>query len=198
MMQRWYLRAALSVLVGLGVSASLVRAQEPVPAPHAEQPGLAPVPTAEPWAVIEYGAGTAPTYGGGTPALAGYPGSSYPPPPDTPDVYRKGPFRDWARGCANKLGICCWSHHNSTTCSSWHSEFVFIFGSCRQFFGETCLKGPPQPPFPPGYGPLPDYNPTWGPNGYGYGYDHHGYNYSTGYNLDSPGYGGKGSCPNCQ
>lgn len=31
-------------------------------------------------------------------------------------------------------------------CSSLKSECIFFFGSCRQFFGEPCLKGPPPPP----------------------------------------------------
>lgn len=37
----------------------------------------------------------------------------------------------------------CWSHHNYMGCGSFRSECRFIFGSCRQFFNEPCLKGPP-------------------------------------------------------
>ncbi|HKI36781.1 MAG TPA: hypothetical protein VKA46_33310 [Gemmataceae bacterium] len=152
MRQRWYVRAALAAVVGLGVAASLARAQEP-------PPGVVIGP--EPWALLDSGAW-----------------SPTPPPPDTPPLPRKGPIRDWVRDCGNKIGVCCWSHHNAFTCSSWKSEGTFIFGGCRQFFGETCLQGPPQPPFPPGYGPLPGYGPV---PGYG-----------------SPGYGEKAGCPNCQ
>jgi hypothetical protein len=42
---------------------------------------------------------------------------------------------------------CCWSHHNRLGCGSANSDLTFIFGSCRTFFGEPCLPGPP-PPLP--------------------------------------------------
>lgn len=43
----------------------------------------------------------------------------------------------------------CWASHNCPTCGSLKSECIFLFGSCRQFFGEPCLKGPPPlPPYP--------------------------------------------------
>jgi hypothetical protein len=41
---------------------------------------------------------------------------------------------------------CCWAHHNTLGCSSLASEYMFMFGSCRQFYGEPCFKGPPPPP----------------------------------------------------
>jgi hypothetical protein len=38
----------------------------------------------------------------------------------------------------------CWQHHNCDyNCSSLDSELIFIFGGCRQWYGEPCLKGPP-------------------------------------------------------
>jgi hypothetical protein len=41
--------------------------------------------------------------------------------------------------------VGCWQHHSCDfNCSTAHSEFVFVFGSCREFFGEPCLKGPPR------------------------------------------------------
>jgi hypothetical protein len=43
----------------------------------------------------------------------------------------------------------CWASHNGYTCGSLQSEGVFIFGSCRAFYGEPCLKGPPPPPWSP-------------------------------------------------
>jgi hypothetical protein len=46
-------------------------------------------------------------------------------------------FRDWLR-----RPVGCWSHHDALLCSSWESERCFIFGSCREFFGEPCLKSP--------------------------------------------------------
>jgi hypothetical protein len=53
--------------------------------------------------------------------------------------------------------LCCWTTHNSPGCGSLKAECVFIFGSCRAFYGEPCIKRPPPPPFPTGYN-------------YGYGY----------------------------
>jgi hypothetical protein len=38
----------------------------------------------------------------------------------------------------------CYSHFNDYTCGSLRSEWVYIFGSCRDFFGEPCLKRAPQ------------------------------------------------------
>ena len=38
----------------------------------------------------------------------------------------------------------CWTHFNSDYgCSSFSSEMHFLFGGCRQFFGEPCFNGPP-------------------------------------------------------
>jgi hypothetical protein len=39
--------------------------------------------------------------------------------------------------------IGCWAHHNMFGCGSFHSECTFIFGSCRAFYGQQCLKQPP-------------------------------------------------------
>ena len=47
------------------------------------------------------------------------------------------------------LPLTCWSTHNGYSCGSLRSEGVFIFGSCREFFGEPCIKGPPPPPWSP-------------------------------------------------
>jgi hypothetical protein len=55
--------------------------------------------------------------------------------------------RDWL----GNLG--CWTHHNRFGCGSLHSEWTFIFGSCRAFFGDPCRKGPPPSPLPPGSNP---------------------------------------------
>jgi len=156
MIQRWYIRAALAAVIGLGITAGLARSQEPVAPPQR---------TTEPWAVIEYGnAGVAPQ-----PVLEA--------PPEWP---HKGPVRDWVHDCMHRGGVGCWSHHNTFTCGSFKSEWTFIFGSCKEFFGEPCLPGPPQPPYPPGYGPPP-------------------YQYSNGaayqYGNGEPR---KSGCPSCQ
>jgi hypothetical protein len=45
----------------------------------------------------------------------------------------------------------CWSSIISYhACGSLHSDCTFVFGSCRQFFSDTCVGGPEPLPFPPG------------------------------------------------
>jgi hypothetical protein len=173
MTRRWYVGAATAAVIGLGLAAGLARAQAP-------GPDCSP----EPWAVIEYGSVAQPGAG------AKHKGQDQ--NPQEPGFTKKGPVRDWAHDCMHRIGVGCWSHHNMYTCSSFHSEFVFVFGSCRQFFGEPCLPGPPEPPMPPGYGPPPSYLPQPGYAGYPPPN-------SQGYNnlLNSPGYG-RGGCPSCQ
>jgi hypothetical protein len=50
----------------------------------------------------------------------------------------------------NHRPLCCWASHNGFSCTSLHAECTFIFGSCRAFYSEPCLKGPPPSPLPPG------------------------------------------------
>jgi hypothetical protein len=40
--------------------------------------------------------------------------------------------------------IGCWTHPNMFGCGSLRGDLLFTFGSCRAFFGQQCLKGPPQ------------------------------------------------------
>ena len=61
----------------------------------------------------------------------------------------------------------CWASHNGYSCGSARSEAVFIFGSCRQFFGEPCLKGPPPPPWSPAANYPPGGVDGRGADGYG-------------------------------
>jgi hypothetical protein len=44
--------------------------------------------------------------------------------------------------------VGCYGNFNDYSCGSLHSECQFIFGSCRTFYGEACLKGPPPSPIP--------------------------------------------------
>ena len=132
MIQRWYIRMALAAVIGLGVAAGLARSQEVVPPPAR---------TVDSWSVNEFGGGA-----------SLHPMPQLEAPPEWP---KKGPVRDWIHDCLHKQGFCCWSHHNAYTCGSVKSELVFIFGPCKEFFGEPCLPGPPQPPYPLGYGPPP-------------------------------------------
>jgi hypothetical protein len=39
-------------------------------------------------------------------------------------------------------GVACYADFNNPSCSSLCSELTFIFGSCRTFFGEPCLRRP--------------------------------------------------------
>jgi hypothetical protein len=67
----------------------------------------------------------------------------YPPVDSTPS---KTPLRDW---CRLKRPCGCWASFNAYSCSSLRSEMGFLFGSCRTFFSEPCLKGAPPSSLPP-------------------------------------------------
>jgi hypothetical protein len=84
-----------------------------------------------------------------TPANATELPPGLPPVDSSPSKY---PLYDWAR-YHRPLG--CWASFNGYGCSSLHSELAFVFGSCRTFFGEPCLKGAPPSPLPPAGGPPP-------------------------------------------
>ncbi len=61
----------------------------------------------------------------------------------------------------------CWATHNGYGCGTFRSDAVFIFGSCRAFFGEACRKTPP-PAFGPDYPQPGGYGPAGGaPGGFG-------------------------------
>jgi hypothetical protein len=102
----------------------------------------------------------------------------YPPPPAAPtvppspyagpahidpSVYEAPAAPGQGRGCSSgrctallhRHGIHCWADHNLPTCTSCKATCVFIFGSCRWFFGEPCLSTRPLVPVPPGYQPFP-------------------------------------------
>ena len=40
----------------------------------------------------------------------------------------------------------CWASHNGFGCGNLRSDATFVFGSCRAYFGQACLKGPPPVP----------------------------------------------------
>ena len=52
--------------------------------------------------------------------------------------------------------LTCWSSHNNYSCGGIRSEGTFLWGSCRQFFSDPCLKGPPPPPWTPEANDPPD------------------------------------------
>ena len=75
----------------------------------------------------------------------------YPPIDSTPS---RQPIRDWL---SNGRPLGCWASFNGYSCGSLRSELGFMFGSCRTFYGEPCLKGAPPSPLPPWAGPVSGY-----------------------------------------
>src|SRR5262249_9634087 len=51
----------------------------------------------------------------------------------------------------HRMGLGCWTTFNTFGCGSLHADALFVFGSCRQFFGEPCFSRAPEAPLPPGY-----------------------------------------------
>ena len=119
--RRTFARAALALVLGLGLSEGFARADSP------RFPKTPPAATELP---------------------PGY------PPVDSSPV--KHPLWRWLR---DKLPLGCWASFNGLGCSSLHSEAAFVFGSCRTFFGEPCLKGAPPSALPPYAGAESGYYP---------------------------------------
>jgi hypothetical protein len=112
-------KIALAVLVSLGVGAGFCRAQSAY-APPPPMANANVMPATKP---ATAGAGVV-----DTPVEEG----SLP--------HHSGPVRD---ALGSHLPLGCWTHHNMFGCGSLRSETTFIFGSCRAFFGQQCLKEPP-------------------------------------------------------
>jgi hypothetical protein len=51
--------------------------------------------------------------------------------------------------CVHRHGFICWTPLNWPGCSSISSQFTFMFGSCRQWFGESCVTRALPDPFVP-------------------------------------------------
>ena len=151
-------RLLLAVAVGLGVASGLARAGEPLPHPS-------PVLTAP---AVSYS--PADDHGfEGTPGVV---------VEDGPGYHSRGGVsllrpRTYGQAVRSHLPLGCYGHHNDYACSSVHSELIFLFGSCRQFFGERCLKAPPGSPVPG----FDSHNPEkyYLGEGPGYSYGKHGY-----------------------
>jgi hypothetical protein len=142
MQQGWFPRAALAALLGLGATAGLLRAADALPMPN-------PPPIPEQGTIVTqptqtYGPAPMPTVQ--LPFATGdvvYPGA----PPKTVEK------PNTICGCIKQYfiknaPICCWANHNTLGCGNFVSEFNFVFGSCRTFYGEPCFRGPPPPPVP--------------------------------------------------
>jgi hypothetical protein len=143
MQQGKFLRALLAISVGLGVMEGGIRAQDPRPVPL-------PAPSTGP--IMEQPAPFGEPFVSGDVTGSGRSGAAE-------GGKRHKTFKECVRNYfQSNVPICCWAHHNSVGCGNIWSEFVFVFGSCRSFYGEPCLPRPPPPPAAQGYGP-----------GYGYG-----------------------------
>jgi hypothetical protein len=107
------------------------------------------------------------------------PSPNWPITPITPSPFDPAALGTDAKGMIkkhmNKKGLGCWAHFNCPACGSCNSECLFLFGSCRQFFGENCPQGP-QP-----YGVTPVEG-------------HQYYKRTLGLGGPDPG----GSCPTCR
>jgi hypothetical protein len=120
----------MALVVCLGVWAGPALAQ----APQAPSPAPQPEGVVQTYAVVPI-----------IPHDAAPPG--YVPESHEPE---HGPVRkffywcgSYTKGVMQRSGFCCWSTHNSVGCGNLHSDLTFIFGSCRQFFGEACVQPPP-------------------------------------------------------
>ena len=88
-----------------------------------------------------------------TPAGATELPPGYPPVDSSPS---KHPLLDWWR---YGKPLFCWASFNGYGCQSRHSMAVFIFGSCREFYSEPCLKGAPPSAVPSWAGARSGYRP---------------------------------------
>jgi hypothetical protein len=136
-------RAALAAVLGLAVWSGLARAAD----------GVILVPGAP-----------VPPYPGVVPGAPGFqddgvivlpPPVHLPPagpspfaPPEPPLPFRPKPLHDVLH---LRHPQCCYANFNDYTCGSLKSECRFIFGSCRTFFGESCLAGRPPLTAMPGF-----------------------------------------------
>jgi hypothetical protein len=164
-------RTALVLLVGLASWSGSIHADEPVP----QLPPLVPVatPTPAPPSVVAPAQAYIPTQPAPdpTPRVVGDPipriaVEGTPTDAGSKDgSYAGGKCGGYSGGKdgSNKDGVrrpqlCerwfnrsrifgCWADYNTDyNCGSCRSEYLFIFGSCRQFWREPCLKEPPTNP----------------------------------------------------
>jgi hypothetical protein len=131
-MNRWLLTAALTAAVGASITGRTL-AQQPAPAPSTIQPvghemyaPAAPPPIQPGCADGGNGANGRDQNGGLGQRIH--------------EHYRK---------CLNSIGLGCAANHDTPGCSSCYAQYIFMFGSCRQFFGEPCFPvGPDTYPHP--------------------------------------------------
>ena len=146
MQQGSFARASLAAMLGLGITAGLVRAADALPMPNPPPSDAPIIEQTIPLTPPPYSPGPPPVPRVQLPFATGdvvYPGA---PPKVVEEPHSVG-------GCIKGWFIknvpgCCWAHHNGLGCGNFVSEFNFIFGSCRTFYGEPCFRGPPPQPVP--------------------------------------------------
>jgi hypothetical protein len=171
MRHRWFVIAVFSATIGPGITSGSVRAQQGAPPTPAQQPAPSAPAAAQqvdqrPCSVIDFGSNGSPqadpheaaasAAASHRPLIQWWESRPKPvhewlenrPKPILEAIENHPkPIHDWWRDYPKG----CWSHHNACMCGSFHSELTFIFGSCRDFFGEPCLSGPPRTVYPGAY-----------------------------------------------
>jgi hypothetical protein len=169
-------RALLAGVLGLGVMAGLLRADGPAAVPAAQTPMPVYYEDGSP-------AGYMPCPADGDGATAGKEAKKHPVCSWLKGWFNVAPERTEGRHPIRDLydGCGCQHNNNDFGCSTIRSDLHFIFGSCRDFFGDPCQKGPP-----PAYTGVPrvpyerkipqpyERNGLYGPNG-AYGSNNGGY-----------------------
>jgi hypothetical protein len=117
-------RAVLALGVGLAVVTGLVRAQDAGPLPAT---GGTPSPAPAPSVVVSADAALDSTT-------------------NAPAKHSR------LHDCLHRHGLHCTSDISGLGCGSWKADCKFVFGSCRDFFGEECIPQPPGDPRILGHG----------------------------------------------
>ncbi len=133
MARQLFCKAALAALAGLGI-VGLARADGNCPTPQpvviniiTQQPGQAPMVSAPSGVVVNGDAAT--TTPRAHPVRAAIENRPHP----------------LANAIDNHPPVGCWTTHNLFGCGSLRSDLTFMFGSCRTFYGQSCLKVPEDP-----------------------------------------------------
>jgi hypothetical protein len=130
-MSRWLLRVSLAVVLGVVADSGRATAQQPGRTgpiqPVVHEMGQSQVPVVvRPVAPVSVEA-AAPC--AGQPTEAGQP--------------EHGWLHNTCMKCLNSVGLGCAASHDTVGCTSCYAQYIFFFGSCRQFFGEPCIPWGP-------------------------------------------------------